>query len=333
MTDHTAMTRRRAIGLAGAGAALMLTGGRLRGAAPAEAAATSCVLTPAKTEGPYFVDEHLNRSDIRTDPTDGTTQAGLPVALTFVVVRSDGDCAPVEGAQVDVWHANAVGLYSDESANSTVGRKYLRGYQITDADGRASFTTIYPGWYRGRAVHIHFKIRLDDYEFTSQLFFDPSVTNAVYATSAYSAHGTPDTTNPTDNIYGSDGSQLVLALSADGSGGYAGTFTVGLSGLPDEANTVEASIARTRWRRTKSGRRVLRIALDTDERVTATARLARKGHLLAHKRVARAKRIDLRIPHTVARGPARLRLTLKDADGATKVVKRTVHIPHRYSGH
>jgi protocatechuate 3,4-dioxygenase beta subunit len=239
---HT-VTRRQAVGAAGAAAAAMLlakvTGAdRLLGAAgDAQAATTSCVLIPAKTEGPYFVDEKLNRSDIRTDPSDGTTQAGVPLNLTMVVVRADSSCAPVQGAVVDIWHANAGGKYSDIAGEGTQGEKYLRGLQASDANGAASFTTIFPGWYAGRAVHVHFKVRVfsgstTTYEFNSQLFFDPALTSEVYATSAYSARGTPSTSNGADNIYGSDGAKLLVALTANASGGYDGTFVIGLSSLP-----------------------------------------------------------------------------------------------------
>src|SRR5436305_8921492 len=117
----TSVTRRQAVGMAGAaGAALLLS--RISGpdrlleslgvSDVAQAATTACVLTPNKTEGPYFVDEKLNRSDIRTDPADGSVQPGTPVSLTMVVVRADGSCAPVSGAIVDIWHANAAGKYS-----------------------------------------------------------------------------------------------------------------------------------------------------------------------------------------------------------------------------
>ncbi|MGH2943153.1 MAG: intradiol ring-cleavage dioxygenase, partial [Solirubrobacteraceae bacterium] len=244
---HTnTVTRRQAVGVASAGGAAMLlakvTGAdRLLGsiglAEDAQAQAGSCVLIPAKTEGPYFVDEKLNRSDIRTDPSDGTTQPGVPLGLTMVVVRADASCAPVQGAVVDIWHADAGGRYSDIGSEGTSGRKYLRGLQATDANGRANFTTIFPGWYSGRAVHVHFKVRVfsgssTTFEFNSQLFFDPATTNAIYATSAYSSRGTPNVANSADSIYGSDGAKLLVALSPNASGGYDGTFVVGLSGLP-----------------------------------------------------------------------------------------------------
>jgi protocatechuate 3,4-dioxygenase beta subunit len=192
-------------------------------------AAPSCVVKPELTEGPYFVDEKLNRSDIRPDPSGGAAADGVPLKLTFRVsqVAASG-CTALSGATVDVWHCDAAGLYSDEAANRTVGRKFLRGYQTTDATGTVSFTTIYPGWYMGRAVHIHFKIRTAaGHTFTSQLFFDEAVTDAVHAKAPYNAHGKRDTTNAADSIYRSAGSQVLLPVTVDGSG-YAGTFDVGM---------------------------------------------------------------------------------------------------------
>jgi protocatechuate 3,4-dioxygenase beta subunit len=197
MRRHQAITRRRAFGLAGAAGATYLFS-RLGGSHPpaADAAAPSCVLTPAKTEGPYFVDERLKRSDIRIDPADGSVQPGVKLTLNFVVVSADGDCAPIPGAQVDVWHANASGLYSDEAQNGTSGHKYLRGYQMTGEDGSATFVTVFPGWYTGRAIHIHFKIRKDDYEYTSQLFFDEATIASVSSRAPTARAGPRTPTTP-----------------------------------------------------------------------------------------------------------------------------------------
>jgi protocatechuate 3,4-dioxygenase beta subunit len=192
----------------------------------------ACVVTPALTEGPYFVDELLNRSDIRADPATGAVKPGLPLtlALRLSQVSAAGSCAPLAGALVDVWHCDALGLYSDVSANNTQGQKFLRGYQVSDGDGGVQFTTIYPGWYRGRAVHVHFKVRTNPgassgLEFTSQLFFDESLTDQVFTQSPYDSRGRRDTTNTTDGIYQGGGSQLLVPLSASG-GGYAGTFNI-----------------------------------------------------------------------------------------------------------
>lgn len=131
-------------------------------AAGSTGAGTSCVVRPQQTQGPYFVDERLNRSDIRADPSSGAVRAGIPLRLAFRVSRSSsGACSALANAMVDVWHCDALGIYSDASdaGFNTVGQKFLRGYQLTDAAGLAQFTTIYPGWYSGRAVHIHFKLR------------------------------------------------------------------------------------------------------------------------------------------------------------------------------
>ena len=192
-----------------------------------------CVVTPALTEGPYFVDEMLNRSDIRTDPATGTARPGVPLELTLALsqVGASG-CSPLAGALVDMWHCDALGVYSDVSAQRTVGQAFLRGYQISDANGNVRFTTIYPGWYSGRAVHIHFKVRTSPtgargLEFTSQLFFDEALTDQVHAQSPYSQKGRRNTLITNDGIFQSGGTSLLVPLAASG-GGYAGTLFVGV---------------------------------------------------------------------------------------------------------
>ena len=143
-------------------------------------------------------------------------------------------CAPFEGAVVDVWHCDAMGVYSDvnDPSFSTVGKQFLRGYQVTGPDGIARFTTVIPGWYRGRTVHIHFKIRAQDgsgseYEFTSQLFFDDSVIDEIYKQAPYASKGKRTVRNPDDNIFQNGGDQLTLALNETAQG-YSSTFDIGL---------------------------------------------------------------------------------------------------------
>ena len=205
-------------------------------AAETTAPAVACVVTPAETEGPYFVDEKLNRSDIRSDPATGAVKEGVPLELTlFVSQVGAGGCTPLAGALVDIWHCDALGVYSDVAngagQTSTSGQKFLRGYQTTDANGQVKFQTIFPGWYMGRTVHIHFKARGTNpasargFEFTSQLFFDEAVTSAVFAQAPYSSKGPQDTTNARDNIFSPD---LVLPVTPAGNG-YAGTYHVGVS--------------------------------------------------------------------------------------------------------
>jgi protocatechuate 3,4-dioxygenase beta subunit len=186
------------------------------------------VVRPELTEGPYYVNEDLNRSDIRSDPATGAMSAGVPLAVTFRVSQVAGSgCVPLAGAKVEVWHADATGRYSDvaDPGGSTQGQQFLRGFQETDANGVAQFTTIYPGGYQGRAVHIHFKVRPDaNSEFTSQLFFDDALSDQVFAVAPYAATGQQRTRNGQDGIY-TDQMLLNVAPAADG---YATTFDMAM---------------------------------------------------------------------------------------------------------
>jgi protocatechuate 3,4-dioxygenase beta subunit len=198
----------------------------------------ACVLDPTTTKGPYWVDERLNRSDIRAD-TNGRAspnpRPGLPLTLQFTVQAfSAGACTPLQGAQVDIWHCDASGIYSDVQG-STAGQNFLRGYQVTDASGVARFTTIYPGWYSGRTVHIHVKVRLFDSsnntttEATTQVFFSDAVSDSVYAGVApYSARPARDTRNAADNIFGNQ-TVLLLGLDGDNASGYSGNIALGVT--------------------------------------------------------------------------------------------------------
>ena len=206
------------------------TSAETSGGSTADAA---CVLTPELTVGPYFVDERLNRSDLTTNTTDTNVTNGAPLALSIYIMEyGSSACTPLAGAQVDVWHADAAGIYSDESVENTVGQSFLRGYQLTDSNGLAAFKTIFPGWYSGRTVHIHVMIRTysssggKTFEFTTQLFFDPALSLTVMAKAPYNTRGNPDTTNATDNIYKSE---TLLSLKSTSSGsGYTTSITLGV---------------------------------------------------------------------------------------------------------
>ena len=197
-----------------------------------------CVVVPEHEEGPYFVDEKLNRSDIRTDPPATAARPGALVQLSLRVSRMTpaGACAPLAGALVDLWHCDAVGVYSDvkdqDGRFDTRGQKFLRGHQVTDAQGLTQFTTIYPGWYPGRTVHIHFKVRTNPagargLNFTSQLYFDEALTDKVHAKAPYAAKGRRDTPNAKDGIFTKGGKQLILRLT-ESAGVYSGLFDVAL---------------------------------------------------------------------------------------------------------
>jgi protocatechuate 3,4-dioxygenase beta subunit len=179
----------------------------------------------------------LARSDIRSDPVDGSVKAGVPLRLAFNVSRvSGGACAPLAGAVVDIWHCDAQGIYSDvkdgQGQFDTQGKKFLRGYQVSDAGGNVEFLTIYPGWYEGRAVHIHFKIRsaaigAGYHSFTSQLYFDEAVTRQVMAQGPYARKRGSAMKNADDGLFQDGGKELMLKLAGDAQG-YAGKFDIGL---------------------------------------------------------------------------------------------------------
>src|SRR5215204_5006838 len=196
--------------------------------------ALDCVVRPELTIGPYFVDDQLERSDIRSEPSDNSVKEGVPLTLNINVASvGSNSCTPIEGAQVDIWHCDAQGVYSGVSDRSfdTSGQKFLRGYQLTNANGGVQFLTIYPGWYSGRTVHIHFTIRTkgadnQDYQFTSQFFFDDSLTDQVHALPPYASKGQRNTRNANDNIFNGGGDQLVLNLQGNTTNGFTGTMNI-----------------------------------------------------------------------------------------------------------
>ena len=221
-----------ASGAASAGSSAAGTAATTSPAASVAAVASSlpsCVVVPELTEGPYYVNENLDRSDIRIDTSDGSVSEGAVLTIDWVVSQVDGNaCIPLVGVLVDVWHCDALGNYSD--VGSEQGHDYLRGYQHTDATGRATITTIYPGWYQGRAVHIHFKIRTDPeasagFEFTSQLFFDDDLSRQVFSSGVYAQKGAQDMSNEQDGIFNQSGGATLLSVTQDGDG-YRATFPI-----------------------------------------------------------------------------------------------------------
>src|ERR1700694_4533007 len=172
-----------------------------------------CFLTPQSIEGPYYLDPRLVRAQI----AEG--RAGVPLRVDLRVI--DGaTCKPSERARVDIWHADAQGIYSgyegqgDKQDLSTVGQKFLRGTQFTDNKGAVSFETIYPGWYAGRATHIHFKVLLDDRNvLTGQMYFPETVNESIYAKiPAYAGRLGRRTVNANDWLAKSDPKQLSMCV-------------------------------------------------------------------------------------------------------------------------
>jgi protocatechuate 3,4-dioxygenase beta subunit len=239
MNKHSRLLcRREALTLAGLGltGALGARASGVLGAQGAEAA-TSCVLSPEVTEGPYWIDNNLTRRDITED------RPGLPLELVLTVQNAK-TCSPIKGADVEIWHCDAGGVYSGyeggsagapggQHATPTDSDRYLRGHQEADAEGRVRFLTIYPGWYRGRTPHIHLKVHVGgSVVHTGQLFFDEKTTAAVYRRSPYQSHGQPDTSHAEDSIYAQAGrsrATLKLGRRSHNRKGYRGTITLGVA--------------------------------------------------------------------------------------------------------
>ncbi|MGH3056667.1 MAG: intradiol ring-cleavage dioxygenase [Gaiellaceae bacterium] len=229
LTDGSPMTRRRALGVLGglglgaiAAACADDGGSSAPGGQTTSGAASAggdvCVLTPELTEGPYYLDLDLVRRNIREG------RPGTPLDLRVEVVEADA-CTPLEGAAVDVWHCDAGGAYSGVSGDDGT---FLRGIQLTDGEGVAEFATIYPGWYTGRAVHIHVKVSLGGSEaFTGQLFFDEETTAAAHEAEPYAARGEPDTSNAADGIFSQGGASTIVTVTKEGAG-YGGAVTLGV---------------------------------------------------------------------------------------------------------
>ena len=197
-------------------------GERAQGSGPAGVAsgAVSCVLSPEMTEGPYYIAGERLRRNI----TEG--KRGVPLWLHLGVVDVS-TCKPIKGAAVDIWHADAVGVYSGFGRGAG-NRTFLRGIQRTDARGIAQFRSIYPGWYPGRTVHIHVKAHVGgNVVHTGQLFFAETVTDAVYRKAPYSSRGARDTRNADDAVFANGGRRSMLKLRKTHAG-YVGRITMGV---------------------------------------------------------------------------------------------------------
>jgi len=226
MDENSKLTRRESLLAAGgivAAALLPDVADAASGPAGVSTGAVTCVLTPEMTEGPYYVPNEKVRRNI----TEGKPGVALELRLTVVNAST---CKPIRNAVVDIWHADAGGVYSGAIAGNA-GTNFLRGVQRTDKNGLALFKTIYPGWYQGRATHIHVKVYLSgNVVHTGQFFFNESVSNAVYKRTPYSSHGLADTPNASDSIYRNGGSRSMLKLKRAVSGsGYVGAITMGVS--------------------------------------------------------------------------------------------------------
>ena len=182
----------------------------------------SCAVTPTETIGPYPSLTDLIRSDIREG------KSGTPVTLTITVVNVNNSCSAVANANVEIWQCDAAGNYSEYGTQRTA--TYLRGIQTTNAGGQVTFTTIYPGWYQGRATHIHAEVVLNGASVkVTQLDFPESVNAVVYGTGVYASRGANPTSNASDNVFADSIASELATVAGDPANGYTATFRVGVS--------------------------------------------------------------------------------------------------------
>jgi protocatechuate 3,4-dioxygenase beta subunit len=202
-------------------------------------ASSGCVVTPTETEGPYpYVGGEATNPLNRVDVTGG--QTGVPLSITFLVVNTNDNCNVVSDARVDIWHCNKDGYYSGYAnqpgllgSKSYVGETWLRGYELSDSNGAAKFTTIYPGWYGGRATHIHIEVYVNSVmKKTSQVTFLETISDVVHVSTLYAAHGVNPVRNANDSVFGDSATDLaneIMTLVGSVSAGYTGTYTIGLA--------------------------------------------------------------------------------------------------------
>jgi protocatechuate 3,4-dioxygenase beta subunit len=217
--------RREALGtLAGAGAALAVGCGS---DSPTSASTGpdptstngSCAVTPSETAGPFPSLTDMVRSDIREG------KAGTTLTLTLRVVSASSSCGPVSGANVEIWHVDAAGNYSQYG--SQAAQTFLRGIQVTNANGEVTFTTIYPGWYPGRATHIHVEVSGGGASRkVTQIAFPESVNAQVHTAGSYASRGTNPTSNTNDGIFADSLAAELVTPTGSPSAGYTATAQI-----------------------------------------------------------------------------------------------------------
>jgi protocatechuate 3,4-dioxygenase beta subunit len=194
--------------------------------------AGSCAVAAEETAGPYpdRLGMLANPAFFRRDIREGRSGALLNLTLTVTNVRNN--CSPVAGANVEIWQCDASGNYSEyaQPGYNGTGQTFLRGLQTTDAKGNVTFTTVYPGWYAGRATHIHVKVYLNGAVVkTTQIAFPESITAEVYASGVYASKGQSPTKNASDNVFADGTTTEMASVSGSAEAGFNASLTIGIS--------------------------------------------------------------------------------------------------------
>ena len=224
------LTRREAMAILGAAGSAVALG---CGDSPTNPTSTSsststgttgaaCAVTPTETIGPYPSLRDIFRSDVRED------RQGTALTLTMKVVNANANCAPVANANVEIWHVDAAGDYSEYGSQTAA--TFLRGIQTTNANGEVTFTTIYPGWYQGRATHIHVEVVINGRSVkATQIAFPESINNSVHTQGVYARRGTNPMSNASDGIFADSLTAELVTPSGSASSGFTASFQIGVS--------------------------------------------------------------------------------------------------------
>jgi protocatechuate 3,4-dioxygenase beta subunit len=229
MKSSRLLTRREALGAVGAAGAAFAFGCGDSQTGPSTVSTTTttstnatCAVTPTETIGPYPSLVDLFRSDIREG------KSGTQLTLTIRVVNVNNGCAAVSGANVEIWHVDAAGDYSQYGSQTT--QTFLRGIQTSNSNGEVTFTTIYPGWYQGRATHIHVEVTMAGRSVkVTQIAFPESINNTVHASGVYASRGANPMSNLSDGIFSDSLSSEIVTPSGSVGGGYTATFQVAIA--------------------------------------------------------------------------------------------------------
>lgn len=230
MKGSRLLTRREALGAVSAAGAALAFGCGDSPTSPSSTATTTttastnatCAVTPTETIGPYPSLVDLFRSDIREG------KSGTLLSLTIHVVNVNAGCAAVPNANVEIWHVDAAGDYSQYGTQTT--QTFLRGIQTTNSNGDVTFTTIYPGWYQGRATHIHVEVTMAGRSVkVTQIAFPESINNSVHASGVYASRGTNPMSNSSDGIFADSLASELVTPSGSASSGFAASFQVAIA--------------------------------------------------------------------------------------------------------
>jgi protocatechuate 3,4-dioxygenase beta subunit len=189
----------------------------------------NCTVSPSETKGPFPIKtpSQLVLENIKSD------RIGVALLINLTIENQSKDCAPLEGVLVDIWHCDKDGNYSEYGGTSMQQTDYtsvhfLRGRQTSDANGEVSFISIFPGWYQGRAPHIHVEVLSASGSslLVTQIAFPENVTNEVYSSTNYASHGQADTSNTSDNVFADSLSDELATLTGNLTDGYTLSKTI-----------------------------------------------------------------------------------------------------------